>query len=279
MSRGRPRIAVVRFPGMNCEEETRRAVVSRGMDSDIVMWNAPPDDLASYDGFVLPGGFSYQDRVRAGSIAAKDRVVDCLFEQAQAGKPVIGICNGCQILVESGMVPGLEPGRVEMGVATNIMPDRDGYYTRWVHMLVSADIGRSCATLTLGRGDVIASPIAHAEGRFVTSQEGLLDRLTENGQILMRYSTHDGRVGDTFAVNPNGSSLSIAAICNPRGNVVAMMPHPERATWLYQVPDTLAGKWGERKRASAGEVQMLKEAGPGAHVLDSLREFIERGPA
>ncbi len=273
MTRPYPRIAVIRFPGMNCEEETRRAVAAAGLACDVFMWNGPTDELALYDGYVLPGGFSYQDRVRAGAIAAKDRVVDCLFEEAAAGKPVIGICNGAQILLEAGLVPGFEPGRVEMGLATNIMPDRDGYYTRWTHLEV-VDTGSS-ATCSFGRGDVVPIPVAHAEGRFVTSTEGLLDRLEENGQVVLRYVGPDGASDPGFPSNPNGSSRAIAGIRNVEGNVVAMMPHPERAAWLFQVPERLAGPWGASRRSARGERTLL-EPGPGAAVMRSLRTFAER---
>jgi phosphoribosylformylglycinamidine synthase I len=273
MSTERPRVAVIRFPGMNCEEETRRAVAAHGMSCDVFMWNGPTAGLASYDGYVLPGGFSYQDRVRAGAIAAKDRVLDCLSEQARAGKPVIGICNGAQILLEAGLVPGTEDGRVQMGLARNVMPDRDGYYTRWTHVRLTST--RSAATCSFTEGDVAAIPIAHAEGRFVTTEKGLLPRLLENGQVVMRYVSHDGQEDDTFPTNPNGSVMAIAGLSNPRGNVVAMMPHPERASWLFQVPRSLPGGWGARRRAATRHPELLEAAGPAGRVFESLRTFIE----
>jgi len=267
------RVAVIRFPGVNCEDETRRAVAASGMACDVFMWNGPTEELSMYDAYVLPGGFSYQDRVRAGAIAAKDRIVDRLFDEAASGKPVIGICNGAQVLLESGMVPGLDPGRVEMGLARNIMPDRDGYYTRWTHLTVRSD--RSAATAALAVGDVLAIPVAHAEGRFVSSTEGLVDGLFERGQVVMTYASPDGEDEDRFPTNPNGSTRAIAAVANPAGNVVAMMPHPERAAWLFQLPVGLAGPWGERRRAAAGSGEGLTGPGPGALVVDSLLRTLE----
>ena len=264
------RIAVIRFPGMNCEEETRRAVLSAGADCDIFPWNGPTSDLSAYDGFVLPGGFSYQDRVRAGAIAAKDRVVDCLCEEAESGKPVIGICNGAQILLETGLVPGVRSGRVEMGLASNIMPDRDGYHTRWTHLRI--ETGATSATAAISPGSIVPVPVAHAEGRFVTTEVGLVERLSEAGQIVMTYATHDGRAAPGFPENPNGSTRDIAAVSNPEGNVVAMMPHPERAAWLFQVPESLSGEWGERRRARRG-LSELRGPGPGAAIVDSLVRF------
>jgi len=276
VSAPRVRIAVVRFPGVNCEAETRRAVLDQGAACDIVMWNEAASALESYDGYVLPGGFSYQDRVRAGAIAAKDRVVGCLFEQAASGKPVLGICNGAQILVEAGMVPGIEPGRVEMALARNVMPDRDGYYTRWTHLAV--ECAGSAASLALAVGDVVPVPVAHAEGRFVSATPGLVEELFARGQAVMTYATPLGARAERFPELPNGAAMSLAAVSNPAGNVVAMMPHPERAARLGQVPANLAGPWGERRRAvrSAAEA---RAPGPGAPVIRSLVEFAERARA
>lgn len=270
MATAKHRIAVIRFPGMNCEEETRRAVAASGMECDVFMWNGPRSRLDEYDGYVLPGGFSYQDRVRAGSIAAKDHVVDCLFDAASLGKPIIGICNGAQILLEAGLVPGIHPGKVEMGLARNIMPDRDGYYTNWTHLQVMN--GTSAATGASGRGTILPIPVAHAEGRFVSSEDGLIDRLFDRDQVVLVYARHDGSPEDGFPSNPNSSTRAIAGIANQRGNVVAMMPHPERAAWLFQVPEALPGKWGARRRGARGAGHPA-EPGPGAVVMDSLREF------
>lgn len=273
MSPGAPRIAVIRFPGMNCEEETQRAIIAAGMDCDVFMWNGPAALLSRYDGYVLPGGFSYQDRVRAGAIAAKDRVVERIFEEAAAGKPVLGICNGAQILLEAGMVPGLASGRVEMGLARNIMPDRDGYYARWTHVRV--DGAGSCASSAIAPGTTIPIPVAHAEGRFVSREPRLIDHLFANGQVVMTYAEADGSHASAFPANPNGSTRAIAAVSNPRGNVVAMMPHPERAAWLRQVPENLPGEWGARRREARGR-PALRGPGPGALVIASLREYLAR---
>jgi len=263
-----PRVAVIRFPGLNCENETRRAVLAQGVETDIFMWNGPTEELARYDGYVVPGGFSYQDRVRAGAIAAKDRVMDCIIRQAEARKPVLGICNGAQILIEAGLVPGLGDGLVEMGLARNIMPDRDGYYSRWAYLRVESV--NTAATHGFMVGDVVPVPIAHAEGRFVTTDPRLVERLRSNGQIAFTYATPDGTFSNEFPWNPNGSTAGIAGICNPAGNVVAMMPHPERRSWLYQVPETLAGEWGTRRRAARGDRTMLDAPGPGALVLRAV---------
>jgi phosphoribosylformylglycinamidine synthase len=252
---------------MNCEEETRRSVVEAGADCDIFMWNGSADELRTFDGYVLPGGFSYQDRVRAGAIGAKDHVVDCLFEEAERGKPIIGICNGAQVLIEAGMVPGVKWGTVEMGLAENIMPDRDGYYTRWTHLLTANS--NSCASAALEEGAVVPIPVAHAEGRYVTADEELIDGLFRSGQVVFTYGRPDGSPAGGFPHNPNGSARDIAGISNPRGNVVAMMPHPERSCRMAQVPENLPGEWGRRRREAA-RADALFGPGPGAGVLASL---------
>src|SRR3989338_3801427 len=113
-------IAVILFPGTNCEEETARACKSVGLNAEIVRWNSA--NIESYDGYIIPGGFSYEDRVRAGVISAKDPILKIIKKEAKKGKPVLGICNGCQILIESGLIPGLKD-KVEMALAPNINND------------------------------------------------------------------------------------------------------------------------------------------------------------
>src|SRR5439155_3669752 len=126
------RVAVIQFPGVNCEAESVRALERVGLGAEVFGWKRPPGDLREFDAYLLPGGFSYQDRVRAGALAAKDPLVEALATEAARGKPVLGICNGAQVLVEAGLVPG--GGEVELALARNRMPDRAGYYTRWVYV-------------------------------------------------------------------------------------------------------------------------------------------------
>ena len=125
------KIAVLQFPGTNCEFETLVAVKAVGMTGELFRWNRPAGELSGFDGFIIPGGFSYQDRVRAGAIASKEPVMNALKEEAAIGKPIIGICNGFQILVETGLLPG--SGKVDMALAQNVMVSkgnivRRGYY-------------------------------------------------------------------------------------------------------------------------------------------------------
>ena len=124
------KIAVIMFPGSNCENETARAITSAGMNAKVIRWNETTG-LSNYDGYVIPGGWSYEDRIRAGVISAKDPIMDIIKKEASNGKVVLGICNGCQILVESGIIPGLEDN-VQMALAPNINPFIQGYYCTWI---------------------------------------------------------------------------------------------------------------------------------------------------
>ncbi|MFH1409518.1 MAG: phosphoribosylformylglycinamidine synthase I [Nanoarchaeota archaeon] len=221
------RVAVVYFPGMNCEHETVYALKNCGIPADIVRWNQG-DRLLGYDGFVLPGGWSYEDRIRAGVIAAKDPVMDIIKEQAKAGKPVLGICNGAQILVETGLVPGKD----RVALAPNQNPLIQGYYCTWV--FVKALHTQSAFTSVL-KEKIMPMPVAHGEGRFIANNPGLFKQLKDDGRLLFQYCTHDGLVLEDFPITPNASVLNCAGIMNKEGNVCALMPHPERATFGFQL--------------------------------------------
>lgn len=266
------RIAIIQYPGGNCEYETARAVSSCGMEPEIFRWNRDTQELKGFDGYIIPGGFSYQDRVRGGAIAAKKRIIKTLIDEAERGKPILGICNGAQILVEAGMIPGIEWGSIEMALAPNIMEGRSGYYCDWVFLRVEGN--RTAFTLNFDKGEVLPIPIAHAEGRFVTRSEGLLDQLIANGQAVLRYCTKEGEIREIFPVNPNGSIFNLAGVSNREGNVLAMMPHPERANFLRQIPDDLGDRYARLKLEAWGDPKSLSQAGPGRRIFASMREYI-----
>jgi phosphoribosylformylglycinamidine synthase len=271
---GSPRIAVIQFPGVNCEHETCRLLAECGMGPSLFRWNRPPDELAGFDGYVLPGGFSYQDRVRAGAVAAKDPIMERLFVEALAGKPILGICNGAQVLVESGLIP--DPGgRIAVALAPNRMTGRSGYYCRWVYLKVDKAGRETAFTSRFEDGAVVPIPMAHGEGRFTTRDPELFQALEDGGQVPLRYCLPDGEIAGSFPDNPNGAMGASAALSNPRGNVLAMMPHPERGAWLRQVPPTLAGEWGDLRRKGHRSRVDLDGPGPGRRFFLSMLDYIQ----
>ena len=169
--------------------------------------------VAGYDYLILPGGFAHGDYLRCGAIARFSPVMDAVIRFAKSGGPVIGSCNGFQILCEAGLLPGALLRNTSLQ-----------YRCRWVHIRTeSAD---TPFTRTLKVGQVLKMPISHGEGRYFAAPETLAG-LQANGQIVFRYSAPDGRI--TAEANPNGAMENIAGICNERRNVVGLMPHPERA--------------------------------------------------
>lgn len=259
------RVAVIQFPGVNCEAESVRALARVGLAGEVFRWTRPAQELARYDGYLLPGGFSYQDRVRAGALAAKDPCLAVLAAEAERGKPVLGICNGAQVLVESGLVPG---NGISVALARNRMPGRSGYYARWVQVRVEAS--RCVFTRHLTAGEVLLLPVAHGEGRFTSARAGHVAALVAAGQAPLRYASADGQVATTFPDNPNGSQESVAALCNVAGNVLAIMPHPERAQELQAIERSATGAWGER-RERAREADLGADAeGPGLALFRGM---------
>jgi phosphoribosylformylglycinamidine synthase len=267
------RVAVLQLPGSNCEWETIRVLRTVGLDAEIFRWNGAPAQLARHDAVAIPGGFAFEDRVRAGALAAKLPIMDAVAGMAADGKGVLGICNGAQILIEAGLVPALVPGRVEMALAPN-ENGRAGYDCRWVRIARGPKAARSILTCALPDDAIVPVPIAHAEGRFTARDESILGELENSGRVLLRYVDERGEPGADAAVNPNGSLGAIAALGNADGNVAAIMPHPERSSWMFQVPDRLDDAWGERRRAARTR-EALDAAGPGRAIFESVRRFLE----
>jgi phosphoribosylformylglycinamidine synthase I len=228
------KIAIIQFPGSNTERETFMACDRAGLEPVDFLWNQPLETLSNFDGYIIVGGFSYEDRSRAGAIAALDPIMKQIKIEANLGKPVLGICNGAQILVESGLVPGIENNRVSLALTNNKRVKKGhvigvGYYNAWSNLKVSVPPERCAFTRKLKLEENINIPLAHGEGRFVLSEQ-LLEKIIENNQAVYLYCDERGRVVDEFPINPNGSTYNLAAVCNPGGNVMAMMPHPERTT-------------------------------------------------
>jgi phosphoribosylformylglycinamidine synthase subunit PurQ / glutaminase len=206
------KVGVVVFPGSNCDHDTQHVLERVCSQEARLVWHKD-SDLAGLDAVVLPGGFAYGDYLRTGAIARFSPVMRAVTEFAKKGGPVLGICNGFQILQEAGLLPGamLRNRAVK-------------FLSQPVHIRVERD--DTIATAGLARGIVLTMPIAHGEGNFYLPDEEL-DRLEGEGRVVFRYTTRDGRLDD--AANANGSSRAIAGVCNSSRNVVGLMPHPERA--------------------------------------------------
>jgi len=196
------------------------------------LWNQDSSKLNDYAGFVIVGGFSYEDRGRAGAIASLDPLMLTLKEQSKLGKPILGICNGAQILVETGLVPGVENDKVAMALTQNLRIQNDkvlgaGFYNAWVHMRLADDYQLNAFTRKVKSQAVLKLPVAHGEGRFVIPPALLMEMKTQ-GMHVFQYCDAYGKITSEFPTNPNGSVDNIAAVSNKAGNVMAMMPHPER---------------------------------------------------
>lgn len=198
------------FPGSNCDRDIAYALRVAGFDEVVFLWHGERElfPLGVEDLVVLPGGFSYGDYLRAGAIAAHSPIMEAVREHAERGGLVLGICNGFQILCEAGLLPGV------------LLPNVSGRFVcRHVEFKVERNVSVISAAFAVG--ERLCMPVAHGEGRYWLSAEGL-SNLEERGQIVFRYVD-----------NPNGSAGAVAGVCNERGNVLGMMPHPERAIFPH----------------------------------------------
>jgi len=207
------KVAVIQFPGSNCDLDTVYVLKKIMHFKADLIWHAYFKD-SEYDAAVLPGGFSYGDHLRAGIIAAYSPAMRVIKEMVKDGKPVIGICNGFQILTESELLPG-----------ALLQNDCLTFVCKWVHLRTESS--NSAFTKGIKKGTIIRIPIAHGQGRYF-NDENVLKELNENDQIMFRYSNMNGEI--TPESNPNGAFENIAGICNLERNVVGLMPHPERAS-------------------------------------------------
>ena len=198
------KFAVLVFPGSNCDIDMYHAIKDELGEEVEYVWHSQTD-LSEYDGILVPGGFSYGDYLRCGAMANQSNIMTEVKKAADAGKPVLGVCNGFQILTEAGLLPGA------------LLRNKNlKFMCRTVQLKVENN--RTLFTNQYEQGQVIDIPIAHGEGNYYCDEE-TLQKLKENHQIVFTYSGE----------NPNGSLADIAGIINERGNVLGMMPHPERA--------------------------------------------------
>lgn len=260
------RACIIRVGGTNCDFETKVALEDLGLEADVVHMNQLLKGrvrLEDYQLLVIPGGFSYGDYVRAGAIWGKkltSKLRKDLERFVDEGKAVVGICNGFQVLVESGVLPGLNglSEYPEVALATNSSAK---YECRWVYLKHQAS---RCKLLSkVEKGTVLRIPVGHGEGRFVASKE-VLDEILDSGLVVFTYCKPDGSpANEEYPYNPNGSMLDIAALCNPQGNVMGMMPHPERAYFGWQLPD-----WTRFDDPPA--------YGDGRIILESIADYVKK---
>lgn len=205
------KVAVIQFPGSNCDQDALWSLRSDlGVEAEYV-WHGETS-LAGYEGVFVPGGFTYGDYLRCGAIAAQSPVMQEVIKFAKEGRPVLGVCNGFQILCETGILPG--------ALLQNLNQ-------RFICDTVNLIAAQRESAWTAQAEGVIAIPIAHGEGRYIASDDDL-KMLEDNNQVAFRYCDASGN--PTAESNPNGSQNNIAGILNKTGNVLGMMPHPERAT-------------------------------------------------
>ncbi len=209
------KIGVVVFPGSNCDHDMYYALKLVAGDDVHFIWHQD-HSLHTYEAVVLPGGFSYGDYLRAGAIARFSPIMSEVIKFAKSGKPVLGICNGFQILTESGLLPGALRRNQNLRFLCK-------------HVYIRHENCKSIFTRKLQENQVLSVPIAHGEGNYFIDPDGL-KRLIDNQQIAFRYCSATGDLSEEF--NPNGSIDHIAGIINEKGNVLGMMPHPERAVEL-----------------------------------------------
>lgn len=206
------KIAIVQFPGSNCDLDTLHVLnnVMEGIEAELIWHNHFKE--SNFDGVVFPGGFSFGDYLRSGIIAAHSPAIEQAKIMLKDGRPIIGICNGFQILTEAQFLPG-----------ALLKNDSLKFICKWVHIRVENT--DTAFTNQMDKDKIISIPIAHGEGRYYTDMLGALE---ENDQIIFRYVDEEGN--DTPESNPNGSMKNIAGICNLERNCLGLMPHPERAS-------------------------------------------------
>ncbi len=240
-----PRALILRAPGTNCDDETAVAWSEAGAEAEI--WHVArilesPTGLDDFQLLTIPGGFSYGDDLGAGRIFASrigKALEEALHRFHNRGGLTLGICNGFQVLVRAGLLPG---GSLQ-GAATLGRNDCGHYEDRWVRL--GPTPGR---TPFLADGEPMELPVAHGEGKFLTAEPGDLDRLESSGQLVLRYLDASGQPARNYPANPNGSARGVAGVCDPTGRVFGLMPHPERNVLPWHHP-----RWTRLPTRSEGD--------------------------
>lgn len=244
-----PKALVLRTAGTNCDVETKYALDLAGADARMVHVNRlaqTADPFADVRIVAIPGGFTYGDDVASGKVLAVELLHvlgDALQAYVDRGGLVIGICNGFQVLVKTGLLPGARLVSAEERVATLTFNDSHKFESRWVRL--RAETNTVCVFAE--PGEEIEMPVAHGEGKFVLRHPDMLQTLADAGQIVYRYATADGS-DPVYPADPNGSMGHVAGICDPSGRVFGLMPHPERNLFGYHHP-----RWTRETRPEEGE--------------------------
>jgi phosphoribosylformylglycinamidine synthase len=257
----RPRAIVIRAPGTNCDEETSAAWERAGVIAEtwhIARLLESPDALSRFQIFTIPGGFSYGDDLGAGRIlAVRLRAVlsEALVQFHDRGGLILGICNGFQVLVRCGLLPG---GALAAH-ATLAHNESGRFEARWVRLAP-----RPGLSPFVSFAEPIELPVAHGEGRFLAANAAVVDRLDAGGQIVLKYGGPDGRATMEYPANPNGSAGAVAGVCDTTGRIFGLMPHPERFVEPWHHPrwtrrGISAPARGDGLRVFAGAAQSLAE--------------------
>jgi phosphoribosylformylglycinamidine synthase I len=264
------RVCIMRVGGTNCDAETKRAFDELGVRAEVVHLNeiVKKRALPDYNALVFPGGFSYGDYVRAGAILGKGiltKLRSDLKMFVEEGRPILGICNGFQVLVEAGFLPAFEgvSEYPEATLATNIPI---GYNCRWIYVR-HENSGNCIFTQKIPKGKVIKIPVAHGEGRFLFSKEKenrYLEKLYDSDQLVFRYCNQEGAYAEgQYPMNPNDTFHDIAGISDPTGTILGLMPHPERAFYGWQLPD-----WTKTEK--------IPKYGDGRLVFESVVDYLKK---
>jgi phosphoribosylformylglycinamidine synthase len=230
----KPKALILRTAGTNCDYETAHAFQLAGAETALIHVNQllnGKTHLIDYQIMAIPGGFSYGDDISAGILLANElrhKLTEQLTEFVDSGKPILGICNGFQVLVRAGLLPRLNSQTAQQ--ATLTMNTSAKFECRWIHL----ETHQSPCIFTRGLKPHIYLPVAHAEGCF-TAPDHILNQLESNKQVVFRYTAFDG-TSPEYPANPNGSSRHIAGICDTTGRIFGMMPHPERFLIRFNHP-------------------------------------------
>ncbi len=258
----KPKVCVLRAAGTNCDKETAFAFTKVGAASELVHINSLVSARKSLDDYqilAVPGGFTYGDDLGAGKILANElkyKLIDDISRFIRGGKLIIGICNGFQILVKAGLLPGNGDFRQEVSLIIN---DSAKFEDRWVYLRTAHGARRTARCIWVkDLPEIIYLPVAHGEGKFVTQDKKTLQRLKSNGQVIFQYCDAKGRLS-AYPDNPNGSLDNIAGICDGTGRILGLMPHPERHIFIKQHPRWSSKKEGDGLQIFRNGVEYIKK--------------------